>query len=482
MRICDINWGDDSAERDKFLLEYFVATESFQRLIEKRKSIVVGRKGSGKSALLRKCETIFSEDEDTYVIRLSPKFNSIRTVLNDQEIVSKFGKEIFFQHTWLRQILLDILCAVGHSSKSKFVSGFLEFARKVSVEQNKTSKDIVENITDILGTLKIKAGSLGDLGLQLEKELRNVADVDVLEHHVNEIAGKGKKFVILIDDLDLGWDNSEIANNILLGLLSATNYLGGAIQEIHTIIFLREDVYSILLTHTQHADKYRDVERIRWTKDSLIKVLSERINFNRRKLGEQEIKLSFESVFPVTIGTANTDNWLIERTLSRPRELIQVSRYYSEGVTSDQPSDIALKEAEPNYSSWKLEDLCSEYSNQYPGLISLFSYWKTKFFRQKYHLKYQEIEVILLDIMENVALDEKWFNDIVNSINLDLLLKILYEIGFLGDFILGGQGGSRTYYSYEDRHEPLFEEVQVHPCFRPAVNTVERIRNRSTGS
>ena len=482
MKICDIDWGDDSAEKDRYLLEYFVVTESFQRLVEKRKSIVVGRKGSGKSALLKKLETTFAEDHNTYPIRLSPKFNSIRSVLNDQEIVSEFGKEIFFQHTWLRQILLDLLCVVGHSAKSKFVSGSLEFARKISTEQNRTSKDIVENITDILGTLKIKAGSLGDFGLQLEKELRNVADVDVLEHHVKNIAAQGKEFVILIDDLDLGWDNSETANNLLLGLLSATNYLSGAIQGIHTIIFLREDVYSILLTHTQHADKFRDVERIRWTKDGLMKVLSERINFNRRRLGEEELSSSFESVFPMTIGTANTDNWLIERTLSRPRELIQVSRYYSESVMSDQPSDISLKEAEPNYSNWKLEDLCAEYSNQYPGLISVFSYWKTKFFRQKYHLKYQEVEIILLEIVSDVALDEKWFNDIVNNLNLRSFLKILYEIGFLGDFVLGGQGGSRTYYSYEDRHEPLFDEVQVHPCFRRAVNTVERIRNRLPGS
>jgi hypothetical protein len=245
--------------------------------------------------------------------------------------------------------------------------------------KNRTSKDIVENITDVLGTLKVKAGSLGDFGLQLEKELRDIADVDALDASCESIANQGKEFVVLIDDLDLGWDNSEAANNLLLGLLSAANYLGGAIQEIHTIIFLREDVYSILLTHTQHADKFRDVERIRWLKDGLIEVLSQRINFNRRKLGQEEIASPFDSVFPPTIGTNNTDNWLVERTLSRPRELIQLSRYYSENIQSEQPSDIYLRDAEPNYSNWKLDDLCAEYSNQYPGLISIFAYWKTSF-------------------------------------------------------------------------------------------------------
>jgi len=99
MNISEINWGDDSAERDPFLLEYFVTSDAFQRLKSKSKSIVVGRKGSGKSALRKKLEQTFELEKDTYVINLSPKFNSIRNILNDREIVEKFGQEIFFQHT-----------------------------------------------------------------------------------------------------------------------------------------------------------------------------------------------------------------------------------------------------------------------------------------------------------------------------------------------------------------------------------------------
>lgn len=480
MKICDIDWGDDSAEKDEYLLEYFVATSSFRRLSNKQKNIVVGRKGSGKSALLRKLETSFSADGKTYVTRLSPKPNSIRTVLNDEEINLNFGQPIFFQHTWIRQILLDILCKVGCSTSNQLISGSFSFAREIASEQKQISKDIVENISSLLRELKIKVGSLGEFGLQLEKELRGNAGVDALEYHVKSIADKGFKFVVLVDDLDLGWDNSETANNLLLGLLSATNYLNGIINAIHPIVFLREDVYSILLTQTQHADKFRDVERIRWSKESLIQILLERINFNRKKHNEPILEDPFSSIFPATVGTANCDNWLIERTLSRPRELIQLTRYYSENVTEDIPSDTLLKAAETNYSNWKLEDLCAEYKNQYPGLFDIFSYWKTNFFRQKYTLKRVEVEEILLEIATNIVLNELWFNQIVDNTNLEAFLKVLYEIGFIGDFILGGQGGSRTIYSYEVRHEPLFNEVQIHPCFRRAVGTVQRIRSRST--
>ena len=128
-------------------------------------------------------------------------------------------------------------------------------------------------------------------------------------------------------------------------------------------------------------------------------------------------------------------------------------------------------------TSWKLDDLCAEYSNQYPGLSEVFSYWKSKFFRYKYHLKNEELSEMIYSIYDEAALNQRWFNDLANNADIDGLLRVLYEIGFIGDFVLGGDGGSRTFYSYADHNEPRFEEVQVHPCFRKAVNTVDRIRS-----
>jgi hypothetical protein len=477
MKLSDIQWGDDSAEKDPFLLEYFVASDAFHRIRNKTKSIVVGRKGSGKSALRKKLEEDFKIAPDTFVINVSPKYNAIKSILNDRDIVGTFGQEIFFQHTWLRQILLDSLCVIGDNVKGKYVQDSVEFARRIAVELNRTSKDFVENVADILSKVKGKAGSLGDFGVHIERELRSIAEVDSLEHHTLRILESGASLVVLIDDLDLGWDNSQTANNMMLGLLAAANYLSGKSHNIFLCVFLREDVYSILITQTQHSDKYRNIERIRWDKNDLLRVLGERINFNRKKHDLGSSDDPFATVFPDAISTSNTDNWLFERTLGRPRELIQLARYYTESVDSDEPQVEALKDSESAYSGWKLDDLCAEYSNQYPGLISLFSYWKTKFFRHKYHLKRAEIMEMLLQIAAEVEINQQWWNQIIQNTDIDAFLRMLYEIGFLGDFVLGGEGGSKTSYSYVERHEPRFEEVQIHPCFRKSVNTVERIRN-----
>lgn len=137
---------------------------------------------------------------------------------------------------------------------------------------------------------------------------------------------------------------------------------------VFPIILMREDVYSLLMPLTQHADKYRNVEQIRWEREQLLDILRSRIAFNRVQHNAERVEDSFQSVFPETIGTSNTVNWLIERTLNRPRELLQLSRNYTESVDAPNPNDVALKASEVGYSTWKLAELCSEFSNQYPGL------------------------------------------------------------------------------------------------------------------
>ncbi|MEY4353137.1 MAG: hypothetical protein RLZZ609_1378 [Cyanobacteriota bacterium] len=290
---------------------------------------------------------------------------------------------------------------------------------------------------------------------------------------------KTRDFVVLIDDLDLGWNNSDTANNLILGLLTAATCVTSKANNVFVCVFLREDVYSILITKTQHSDKYRNIERLRWEKEDLIKLLGERINFNQSQAGEQQSENPFLSVFPATVGTSNTDNWLIERTLGRPRELLQLSRDYSERCKTEIPDAEALKAAETGYSEWKLDDLCTEYSNQYPGLVDVFSCWKSKFYRYKYHLKCSELEQMIREIFSEVAIDHPWFAGYAKSDDVRGLMKILYEIGFIGDFVLGGDGGSKTVYSYQGSHQPRFEEVDIHPCFRKAVGTVDRIRTKA---
>ena len=228
---------------------------------------------------------------------------------------------------------------------------------------------------------------------------------------------------------------------------------------------------------TQHADKYRNIELIRWERDQLIEVLTSRIEFNRAQFRAGPVDDIFHSVFPNTVSTSHTVNWLAERTLSRPRELIQLSRLYTESVDDDAPSDQALKGAESGYSQWKLGDLCSEFTNQYPKLTVFFTAWRSQFPRHPYHFRRADFDDLIVSLLATTPINEQWFNSIVEATDVARMIEILYEIGLVGDYVSGGAGGgARTHYSFEEVHQPRFEELQIHPCFRRALDTRERHR------
>ena len=50
MQLRDVNFGKDTADFDANLREYFLRTAVYERILRGESSIVVGRKGSGKTA------------------------------------------------------------------------------------------------------------------------------------------------------------------------------------------------------------------------------------------------------------------------------------------------------------------------------------------------------------------------------------------------------------------------------------------------
>jgi len=75
-----IKWGDDSAELDPNLLEYFVGSSALTRLQQKQKPFVIGRKGAGKSALRKKLQDFFEGQPRTFVLNIAPTYNSTRSI------------------------------------------------------------------------------------------------------------------------------------------------------------------------------------------------------------------------------------------------------------------------------------------------------------------------------------------------------------------------------------------------------------------
>lgn len=495
MNLSEINWGDDSAEKDSLLSEYFVESVSFKRITNGSKKIIVGRKGAGKSALMKMSLDNYKKD-DFIVIKVTPSLEVLKSALQTAKSIHGDDKEnnlthirdVIYTHTWVSYIYEKIICLIGErineepGVKIDKLVGSRKFASDMSKDVGIYQKTLAGYMQNIINGLKIEAGKLGKIGISIgegediQTKVSELSKINIYGYHIEKLIGD-YKVAILVDDLDQGWDGSEESNSFTKGIMYAMDQLNTTFPDIRTALFIREDMYAIILAGMQHSDKYRNAERIKWSVDSLKEILVRRIIFN---LGANaSVNDAYHDVFPDKVGKTYSEKWIFDRTLFRPRELLQFARMYTESLEENEPNAKRLKKAESQYSQWKLSDLCSEFYEQYPGLISILEWWRTKFFRHKYHLDYEDAEKVISDIYSGVSLTHEWFNKLKGNNDVKGLMRVLYDIGFLGDYALGGNGGTKVKYSYEADGTPVLSSVQIHPCFRVAMNTVERERNRN---
>lgn len=473
--IRNIDRGNDSAEYDPELLNYFVTPSNFNRIIDFKKTFVIGRKGAGKTAIRKKLINSYSKESNHIVVEVSPTNGIFRNLAGVELLKEERSDETIFQYAWLNSMMRKCLNAIGSEQGNKLTLGSADAARRFAKSEGVTNSDFIESVSKIIRSIKLRVESLGEIGIQLENIIKESSAIDSYEYHLRNLAADGCKITILVDDLDIGWDNSDRSNQILLGLLTASMYLKAIHKNLNLIFFIRDDIYSILMKKTTHSDKYRDVYKISWPDNSFQMLLAERISQSLEGKAATDATSQFLSVFPEKIGNQFTLGWMIERTLGRPRELLQLSRLYTENLSENNPSDDTLKEVEEDYSTWKKEDLCAEFVNQYPDLDMIFEYWRHKYFRTKYQIDEAILEERMFEIINEVRIKKEWFSTLTQNKDTKGLAKILFDIGFFGDFIKGGDGGSKVSY-FGDTTNPLLKEVQIHPCFRKAVGTVQRNR------
>lgn len=473
--IRNIDWGNDSAELDTALLDYFVTPDNFSRILQFRKTFVTGRKGAGKTAIRKKIVDEFGEAENHIVVEVSPTNGIFRNLAGVDLLKEERSDEVVFQYSWLNSLMRKCLNKIGSVHENKLTVGSAAVARAFAKDEGVSNTDFLEAVSNIIQSVKLRVQDIGELGLQLENIVKETSSIDSYEFHLVNLAKDGCNITILVDDLDVGWGNTERANQILLGLLTASTYLKALHKNINLVFFIRDDIYSILMKKTTHSDKYRDVFPIKWEAEALQHLLAKRISLSLCLEGEIDQNDIFLNVFPEKVGNQYTLGWMTERTLQRPRELLQLARLYTENLDSDVPSDKTMKDTEENYSSWKKDDLCAEFVNQYPGLDKILEFWKLKYFRTKYQIEEKVLEERMFQILDEVILDEEWYAEIRKEVDCTKLARILFEIGFFGDFIKGGDGGNKVHY-FGDTSDPLLKEVQIHPCFRKAVGTVTRNR------
>lgn len=317
---------------------------------------------------------------------------------------------------------------------------------------------------------------------ELHKLYRLEEIVDLLDD-VNDVAEK-RNAIVLVDELDRGWDASEDAVAFVAGLFKAATSINSTTPNVHVLVSLRKELYDNIPALYEDAQKVRDIiEIIEWDEPQLLELISERIRYSMAGTSDFDKHDLWNSVFAETLDyrTTKSFNYIIDRTLYRPREMIQfctdIKTVAVNAGVEDPINYNIVSEAEHSYSGERLKDIASEYRFQYRGLLSVFDTFRGgPYTFQRDALEYHCLTISTGDTrVEDAA--EKWVLDI----EPETLIEILWQIGFLRAQAVGGlrarqRSGSQYLGSHQiaDLNLRTITRFHVHPMFRAALGLKEK--------
>jgi Mg-chelatase subunit ChlD len=332
------------------------------------------------------------------------------------------------------------------------------------VNNNEVEKVFVERIVkgaSILSKFSIKAygieGSAETRQLQVQKDA--TTELEKFQSTLETVlAGLSQaQIMVLIDKVDDVWNQTEESEMMIVGLIKAVHDLHSTLRQTHFILFLRSDIYDTLKFND--ADKLHSLEeRLSWRDEELKHLVATRGKVSTG-LSTSDTNELWEIIFDKTVNGEPSFNYLLNRTLKRPRELIQFCNNALTEAQDNQNDHITAQDilrAERLYSNWKLKDLASEFTVQYPyleELLSLFQGFKTEFGFDEFDKRYQETKV-------------KLANPDLQTVSTERMLQILFIVGFLGTRV-----NKKNIFVYDN---PLIllpqqEQIIIHPAYHFAL-------------
>jgi hypothetical protein len=311
--------------------------------------------------------------------------------------------------------------------------------------------------------------------------LYHLEEINDLLPAINELCEK-RAVAVMVDELDRGWDASEDAKAFVAGLVQAALSINDKHKSLCVFVSLRRELYDSIPSLYEDAQKYRDVmETVRWDEDSLLSLAAKRIRHTVPDMGQLDDRQCWNAVFAETLQyrKSNSFNYIVDRTLYRPRELIQfctASLDEARSTSSPPPIDYhIISHCEVTYSSERAKDIAAEYRFQYPGLQSVFEAFRGK----GYSWTRRELETFFLQMsLGDIKLDKMatW----AAGQESDFFIDILWRVGFLRAYAVGGvkalrRSGSQHLGPHQIDSLSLhnIERFTVHQMFRAGLGMKE---------
>jgi len=445
MSISNVDFGALDAEQDQHLMAYFVNVGIENRILLSRKRYIIGRKGSGKTALFKRLQNKIPHSVvplyyDDYPWETHKKIKENGVPLEAAYVAS-----------W--KFLLLVTMISYWSEQENFKQR--KRAKKIIKEMYAGEKLSLGNILfdKFKRIRKLSLPSIGEDGaslggFELDKEQNAGPFFAAI---ISSFAKKLIEFVmenyadypitILLDKLDDGWDASDESKALLSGILKATRDICMHLPTEKTspvIVFLRTDIYDNLRFNDKNKIS-SEIEYLDWSEDSLIDVANARIS-NSLKCEQDK---AWATVFSDgrMRQRATIRSYIIKRTMSRPRDIVSFCIFCREAAIANKHSIVSTQdvyEAEEQYSRHIFDELDDEMHKQFSNA--------------------KEILQVVRNIQNQRFTLDTWTQAYLeaypNATKAQALadLRSLFDYSIVGVPKVGGKAGGTVYqFAYQDR-------------------------------
>lgn len=405
--------GEPAAEDDDdFLFDTFFEHHAYRAVtdVSGPRFLLVGRTGTGKTAMLRKIEDQFEN-----VIRIDPQELSLQYISNS-DIISFFQDngvklDLFYQLLWRHVLATELIkekfqLQDEQRTKQFFrqVAGWFNAKRKRALEYMQSfgsdfwleTDSRVTQVTQKFETeLKAAAGAgVGNLKADFsdrssfsEEQKRDVvarAQKVVDSVHIQQLSevidwlnddvfdDDRKQYYVVIDDLDLGFASGGMKLSLIRALIEACKKFR-KVGNVKIIVALRSDLLERVFEMTRdegfQEEKYKgNIQELEWNAGELRELVDRRVKESIRRQYTTS-KIGFSDIFPERINQGDGFSYMLQRTLHRPRDIIAfVNECISKAVGSDRVNVAAIRKAEETYSVDRFNALRDEWRGHYPFL------------------------------------------------------------------------------------------------------------------
>lgn len=479
-----LDLGASSAENEmKTLDNYYLRTDQFLKSLRGEVHLCVGRKGSGKSAIfLQIRDRERSRDRNhNVVLDLKPEGYKL---IKFKELVLSFLEEGTLQHTimafWEYVLLLEICHKLLLKDQNRHITDheLFEPYKKLFNLYNQTDYDtdgdFSERITGLIGKIhnEYHKKYCGKEGVRLSSaqvtELLYRHDVKLLKDEVISYMQRKQILWLLFDNIDKGWPATGLEHEDLImirALIESTRKIerqfGKVNIDVKSIIFLRNDVYELLVKDTSDRGKEANV-MLDWTDPELLRELVRLRIVSNNLEDDVPFTSAWSQICTSHYKGEESSQYLIDRSLMRPRfllNLINQCKSFAVNLNHSVIEEDDIEKGLEAYSSDLLADIHCEIDDIAPGSgESLYA-----FIESKQYLHHKEVNELLHEFGVEKELANKiieillWYGFIGLQVN-DNETKYIYNFNYNMRLMSGFA---------KKKKDDLF--YQINPAFWPAL-------------